>query len=104
MWGGPEDYREHLRLEALEDPVLWECTAMLYQGQMSSYRRRLMDERLIGSYTTLRQTSKFATPFPYYAAASRSSPYHSQRKHALLLTSTRGSQNVSGVISSKASA
>ena len=50
LWGSPEDYREHLRLEALEDPVLWECTAKLFQGQASRYRQELTDERLIGRY------------------------------------------------------
>lgn len=50
LWGTPAEYREYLRLESFEAPELWNSVVLMYHGEVSSYRQRMTDERLIVRY------------------------------------------------------
>ena len=56
LWGTPDQYREQLRLEALEDPELYLAVQATLAGrQRSTYRAQLRDERLIERYDAKEQ-------------------------------------------------
>jgi hypothetical protein len=50
LWASPDGYSEYLRLEKEADPELWEATSFLFKAQTSSYRRRMVNPRLIERY------------------------------------------------------
>ena len=89
LWGNPEEYREHLRLESLEAPDLWESVALMFTGECSSYRRRLHNERRLAKYNAKadkqirdtvsvlrRRRSQLVVPF---STDARSVSYFNQR-------------------------
>lgn len=104
LWGSPEEYKEALRLEALEDPILYEAISQVFHcqtGAPRSYRARMTDvtkierfdakmEKQVRDAVSVMRRRRSQKIIPFSTAARSVSYFNQRTPHRVWADQQRG--------------